>query len=76
MGRLLFLILVGLAGFWLWRRLHKPRPATSTPHEPSGPTPMVRCAHCGTHVPRPEALTSEGQWFCSQRHLEQGPRQP
>jgi uncharacterized protein len=35
---------------------------------------MVRCAHCGVYLPREEALTRADQWYCSQAHLEQGPK--
>ncbi len=36
--------------------------------------PMVRCAHCGLHVPRSEALPREGHYYCCAEHREQGPR--
>ena len=30
---------------------------------------MVRCAECGLHVPKPEAVADEGgRFFCSERH--------
>ncbi len=29
---------------------------------------MVRCAHCGVHVPRREAVLARGETFCSQEH--------
>jgi uncharacterized protein len=35
---------------------------------------MVRCAHCGVHLPREEALADGRLWYCSQAHLTQGPR--
>lgn len=31
---------------------------------------MVRCAHCGLHLPKPEALVQDGEFFCSRQHLE------
>ncbi len=29
---------------------------------------MVRCIHCGVHLPRSESITSEGKFFCSEEH--------
>lgn len=71
--RLLLLLAIIAAAFWLWRRLAAPprrRDDTS-----ADPTPMVRCAHCGVHVPRTLALAQADNWYCSQAHLEQGPKQ-
>ena len=69
--RLLFWIAIIAAAFWLWRRFT--RTPTARPEDRNtGAAPMVRCAHCGTHVPRSHALAKDEQWFCSQTHLEQG----
>ncbi|WP_333904480.1 PP0621 family protein, partial [Achromobacter insolitus] len=41
-----------------------------------GPKPlesMVRCAHCGIHLPRSEALLQNGQTWCSAEHARLGP---
>jgi len=41
-----------------------------------GPKPlesMVRCAHCGIHLPRSEALQQNGQTWCSAEHARLGP---
>lgn len=37
---------------------------------------MVRCAHCGVHLPQGEAYFSGEHTFCSEGHLEQGPKLP
>lgn len=34
---------------------------------------MVRCAHCGIHLPRSEALLQNGQTWCSADHARLGP---
>lgn len=67
--RLLFWIILIAAAFWLWRRLTS-KPKSS--HQPQQTTvPMVRCAECGVHLPREQALQSRYQWYCSRAHLEQ-----
>ena len=70
--RLLFWIAVIAAAFWLWRRLS--RPARRPGGKNEIPAPMVRCAHCGVHLPREHALVQGERWYCSQAHLEQGPK--
>lgn len=67
--RLLFWIILIAAAFWLWRRLTSKPKST---HQPQQKTlPMVRCAECGVHLPREQALQNHDQWYCSQAHLEQ-----
>lgn len=33
---------------------------------------LVRCAHCGVHVPRIDAQTRDGRYFCSREHARKG----
>ncbi|WP_454869069.1 PP0621 family protein [Pseudomonas farris] len=72
MLRLLFWIALIAAAIWFWRKFKAPASGTNTPREQDAP-PMVRCAHCGVHLPRDRALSLQQQWYCSQAHLEQGP---
>ncbi|WP_347902086.1 PP0621 family protein [Pseudomonas purpurea] len=72
MFRLLFWIALIAAAVWLWRKFKSPANNHPAPGEQNAP-PMVRCAHCGVHVPRDRALMLQQQWYCSQKHLEQGP---
>lgn len=73
MLRLLFWIALIAAAVWFWRKFKRPVDASRpTPSEQNAP-PMVRCAHCGVHLPRDRALSLQQQWYCSQGHLEQGP---
>ncbi|MBZ0106280.1 MAG: hypothetical protein K8H84_11715 [Sulfuricella denitrificans] len=32
---------------------------------------MVRCAQCGVHLPRSEAILSGGEFFCCDEHRRQ-----
>ncbi|MCY1281774.1 hypothetical protein D9M68_488520 [compost metagenome] len=69
MLRLLFWIALGAFIYWLWRRAIRPKPPASRGDESA--EPMVRCAQCGVHVPRTQALQHEQRWYCSRAHLEQ-----
>ena len=75
MIRLLFWIALIAAAFWLWRKFKiSQQPDTRTRLD--DPLRMVRCAHCGVHLPNDRALQLGNDWYCSQPHLEQGPQQP
>jgi uncharacterized protein len=45
---------------------------SGTSRAPSGKASvaMVRCAYCGLHLPRSEALGSDERFFCSKDHRE------
>ncbi len=58
---------------WLLRgsiqRLRGRPPASKPPTEADGPAqPMLRCAECGLHLPRDEALPGRGGVFCGDAH--------
>ncbi|CAI8929373.1 MULTISPECIES: PP0621 family protein [unclassified Pseudomonas] len=70
MLRLLFWIALIAAAVWFWRKF-KGQASTPKPPAEREAAPMVRCAHCGVHLPRDRALSLDQQWYCSQAHLEQ-----
>lgn len=82
MAKFLLLIAV-VAGLALWllkgrKRVEPPRGrgAAAAGREP-GATAMVACAHCGVHLPRPDAsYDAEGQPYCGEPHRMAGPRRP
>lgn len=73
--RLLFWIALIAAAIWLWRRYTRPRARRGAAPQPDA-QPMVRCAHCHVHLPQAQALRQDEQWYCSQKHLEQGRHTP
>jgi uncharacterized protein len=72
MGRLLVLIVLIVLGVWLvrraLRRLRQDTPPAIKEAE------LVRCAHCGVHLPRAEARQAEGALYCSEEHARLGKR--
>jgi uncharacterized protein len=43
--------------------------------EKDGSTEMLACAHCGVHLPRPDAsFDVQGRAYCSEAHRLAGPR--
>lgn len=61
----IFAIVVTLA-MMLYRKLQAAkRKSTAQPN----PAPAMRkCAHCGVHLPEPDALKSGEHYFCSDQH--------
>jgi uncharacterized protein len=64
---LLIVVIVIVLAVMVGRRRSRPRAGRS----PGAPEGMVRCAHCGIHLPRSEALLQAGRTYCSVAHLEQ-----
>ena len=71
--RTLFLVLAILGVVWLVRRSLR-QLTTSKKNTPGQVDQMVKCAHCGLHVPRKEAFNDANDLsYCCQDHRELGP---
>lgn len=57
----------------LWLLLGRRPAASSRRPRGDGAESMVRCAHCGIHLPRSEALLIGGHTYCSPAHRDAGP---
>lgn len=68
MGKLLLVVLVALAVFWILKAYRKHVELPSSPSRGRAVEDMVRCAHCGIHVPRSESLSSGERYYCSEEH--------
>ncbi len=74
---LIRLIAIGLIIWLLYRAFQR---MLSKPNEPEqikrqkGASDMVKCAHCGIHIPKDEALHKDGLDYCSPEHRDAGPR--
>ena len=64
MIKLLFLALVVIAAYRLFAGALRPSRNRGRPVNED----MVRCAHCGVHVPRSESISGDGDFFCSEEH--------
>ena len=76
MKYLLVLFVIALA-IWIWRRnrreemedaAREARPAA--PQKVEAPQAMVRCAHCGLHLPASDAIAGPGGVYCSVAHRQ------
>jgi uncharacterized protein len=76
MGRLIFIAVVVAALVWLLRRaLAGPPSGGSGPRQPPAQGELVRCAHCAVNLPKSEARSSDGRFYCSEEHWRLGPRE-
>lgn len=88
MTKLLVVLLVVALGLWALlsrgrgtrQRPVRPDPPERAAATPAGPTPaaqdMVRCAHCGVHLPAADAVRAGGRDYCGAEHAAAGPRGP
>lgn len=78
----LLIVLALVVGLALWLLKGRRRGPGETggaerPAAPRGAAEMVACAHCGLHLPKPEAVFDpSGQPYCGAAHRLAGPRRP
>lgn len=76
-GKLAFFLIIAALVYWLIKA--RSSEETEDTHEndkgdteekvsPKALEEMVRCVHCGVHLPRSESVTSQGDFFCSNEH--------
>lgn len=75
MGRILRLVLL-LIVIWVAYRivrdfLRRAR-GVQTPADRPAPAEMTACTHCGTFVPRDQAIERGGKYYCSADHAKRG----
>ncbi len=68
MGKLLFLVLAIVVVWAVLKSYRKSRPPGAPPNV-AAPEDMVRCTHCGVHLPRSESHMKDEKFFCSDEHL-------
>jgi uncharacterized protein len=66
MSRLLLLAAIAAVVYLLIRSYRKDVPR----QDQSMAEDMVRCAHCGVHLPKSESIMAGGQFYCSAAHRD------
>ena len=77
MGKLILIVVAVLVVVWLLRRaLAGPRAAGQPPAEAGEQKgELVACAHCSVNLPKAEARSAGGRFYCSEEHWRLGPRE-
>ncbi|MEI7457347.1 MAG: PP0621 family protein [Nitrosomonadales bacterium] len=65
MSRLIFLFAIAAVIYLLFKSVRKNLPPQAKPAED-----MVRCAHCGVHLPASESVSAGGAHFCCAAHRD------
>jgi uncharacterized protein len=66
MSRLLFLAVVVIVVYWLLKSYRRQLPEEDDVSAPV--EDMVRCVHCGVHLPKRESILAGGKYYCSEEH--------
>lgn len=77
MLKFLLLIALGLIVWRLWqpgRESGRKTPPPASGAAPVVPERMVRCAHCGVHLPESDALADGGVHYCNAAHRDAAKR--
>jgi uncharacterized protein len=72
----LLVLLFVIVGLWMVsKRLRGPKPPSRpVPPDRRVPAEMVECAHCGLHLPAPDAVLDGRHVYCGEAHRRLGPR--
>jgi uncharacterized protein len=81
MGRLFLLVVLAVVAIWLIRRaMLQASRADQGGSQPGAPAAegktqgdLVKCAHCGMHLPLAEARAVGDRLYCSDEHARLGP---
>lgn len=65
MSRLIFIILLVVLVYWLFKYYRKGTPKQD---KPVSTQDMVSCAQCGINLPKSEGLLVDGKYYCSVAH--------
>ena len=72
MSRLIFIVAIAAVVYLLLKsyrnRISGEQPQGRPEPPPAHAEDMVRCVHCGVHLPRSESIMSGGKFYCSEEH--------
>ena len=72
LGKLILIVLVFVLAWWVLKKYRRSLMREDPPRARTTED-MVRCEHCGVHLPRSESHASGGKFFCSEDHLRLHP---
>lgn len=68
MGKILLIVLVSVAVYFIVRGYARSLTGRVARRPPKPDEDMVRCRHCGLHLPRGESVAFDDAFFCSEEH--------
>ena len=70
MSRLIILLVIAAVVYLLFKSYRKDAPKQAEENPVKKPEDMVRCAHCGVHLPIGESIRAGDQVFCCAAHRD------
>lgn len=70
MAKLILIVVVFAAVYLIVKAYSRSLGRKPGSAEPAPAEDMVRCLHCGVHLPRVESIGSEGERYCSEEHRQ------
>jgi uncharacterized protein len=72
-ARLLLIFIIGFVAYLLiksyFKKLNQPRrPPEAQAENNASDKKMLRCDHCGIHVPQAEGVSADDKFYCSDEH--------
>lgn len=68
---LLFAFLVTV--WWIWSKRQAGSGPNPARRREAAPEKMLRCAHCGVHLPESEGIGEDDRFYCCEAHRVAGP---
>ena len=62
----MFLVAIAAVVYWLLKSYRKQLPKDADAFVQA--EDMVRCVHCGVHLPKHESILASGEYYCSEAH--------
>lgn len=72
MLKYLLLLVLLLIVWWAWKKRASDDGGERNDAAPPAPERMVRCAHCGVHLPESDAVKDGELHFCNEAHRRAG----
>jgi len=67
LGKLLFILVLAVAAYLVVRGIAR-FGGKVEPQKPKADEDMVRCRHCGLHLPRGESFMGGDNFYCCEEH--------
>ena len=69
MNKLILLLVLGVVAYVIFKSYtRRGQPGIKQAEPAKSNEDMVKCAHCGVHMPVSESTLSKGNYFCSNEH--------
>jgi uncharacterized protein len=68
LAKIILLVLGLLLAYWILRSYRRRIARGDAKPSAGAGEDMVKCAHCGVHLPRSESIVTQGNFYCSPEH--------